>query len=167
MSIANRINFFEEKSKPTDKPKPEPVRHRKLSYNPKLHCKIILPAGGIPKYIPPNPCKSPKVIKCDQTKNNEPQIDKNAVQENMKNMKNLLEQQDIRNVASFRLKDIHQLHFNFDDGSSGDTKSRFAAAKQMFGGGNQANSEAMKIVDNKPVRKDIKKRADIKRTFHE
>ena len=166
MSIANRINFFEEKSKPAEKPQPEPVRKRKLSYNPKLNCRMILPAGGIPKYIPPNPCKSPKVIKCDQTKSNEPQIDRNSVQANMSKMKSLLEQQDIRNVASFKLKDIHQLHFNFDSGE-GDNKSRFAAAKQMFEGGNQANSEAMKIVDNKPVRKDIKKRADIKRTFHE
>ena len=78
-SVANRKQFFEDKSKPVEKPKPIKHHQRKLSCGQKINCKIILPAGGIPKYIPHNRCKSPKTITCDQTKNNEPKIDKKAV----------------------------------------------------------------------------------------
>ena len=82
----------------------------------------------------------------------------------MQKMKTALESQDINRVATFQLKNTSLNMNNFNAGS-GSNHSRFAAAKQKFCG-NQ-NSETMKKLENKPIRKDVKKRADIKKTFHE
>ena len=170
MSIADRIKFFEQNAKKNEKPKLEPVNisnTRRLTLNPMIHGRIIMPAGGIPNYVAPAPRRNTVVVKCDQTKSSEPVIDRNSINANMSKLKAMLEQKDIREVASFKSKDTNQQNCNADDGSSGDAKSRFAAARKMFCGGNEENTKNMEIVDNKPVRNDIKKRSDIGPGFQE
>ena len=78
-------------------------------------------------------------------------------------MKTALESQDINRVATFQLKNTSLNMNNFNAGS-GSNHSRFAAAKQKFNA-NQ-NSDTIKKLESKPIRKDVKKRANIKKIFN-
>ena len=96
-SIAQMVNFFENSSKnvKTIKNAKSPP---KLSIPVQIQQRIIMPAGGIPKYygIPQKQrTKSPNLIKNVEVMKPPEKIDKEKIKNNMQNMKVLLEKNGI------------------------------------------------------------------------
>ena len=110
-SISQMVAMFENNNN-TNNNKPKKPQLKKLITAPgklkiytQLQNKIILPAGGMPKYVAPEPKpKSPKYVHNNvQPIKEEKPIDYDKIRKNMDNMKQLLEKKGIHR-APFRIE---------------------------------------------------------------
>ena len=181
-NIAQLVSFFENSNNKVTKPRKN-ASPKKLNKNNKFIPRIIAPAGGIPMHatIPqsekPKP-KSPKLIKNKEIVNQPPQkIDKEAIKNNMNNMKVLIEKRGIIRKPFIIERSIHQnpkieINQNKEDKQKpidvkiGISNKSIFERKNMFepkkNNNNYINNDK-KIIESKPMRKDIKKKA--KATF--
>ena len=167
-SVAQMVSIFE--SGPTKKPN----NAKKMRSPPRLSVplvippKIIMPYGGIPNYYggapqkkkQPVTHKSPKYIRNVDVNKPPEKIDKEKIRNNMNNMKVLLEKKGV-NKRPFRIAPA-----NYDDNQQDEVfnYNKFLAAKNVFEP-KKENDPNSKVYENKPVRKDVKKKA--KTQFHE
>ena len=163
-SVAQMVAIFESGPKNTKNVKKMRSPPR-LSVPLIIQPKIIMPYGGIPKYYgapqkkehPPQH-KSPKYIRNVDVNKPPEKIDKEKIKNNMNNMKVLLEKKGI-NKRPFRIAPP-----NYYDNQQQDevfNYNKFLAAKNVF---ETKKTKAVnnKIYENKPVRKDVKKKAKTK-----
>ena len=178
MKIAQMVSFFENSSrnvKPTTKHVKSPP---KLTIPVQIQQKIIMPAGGIPKYygVPSKPrTKSPKLIKNVEIAKEPEKIDKEKIKQNMENMKELIVKKGVYK-RPFRIEPPNYNSFNNQQNPNPNqnqnqnqyqnqnqnqpfSQSKFLAAKSVFEPKNN------NVYENKPIKKDVKKKAKI--TFHE
>ena len=165
------VNFFENSSKnvKTIKNAKSPP---KLSIPVQIQQRIIMPAGGIPKYygIPQKQrTKSPNLIKNVEVMKPPEKIDKEKIKNNMQNMKVLLEKKGIPK-RPFRIEPSNYHRQNNQNNNHVNLQQnpqfshdKFLAAKNIF---EPKNKNAInQVYENKPIRKDVKKKAKL--SFHE
>ena len=158
-NVAQMVSFFENSSKNNNKNNVRMNRSPpKLNIPAQFQQKIIMPAGGIPKYygLPQNrqTAKSPKLIVNPAIAKKPEPIDKNKIRNNMNNMKVLIEKKGLPKRPFM----IEPSHYNPNKGIS---HEQFMNTKNMFEPKKTNNMN--KVYENKPVRKDVKKKA--KNTF--
>ena len=151
-SVAQMVSFFESSSKNVKKTqtyKSPP----KLKMPTQFKQKIIMPAGGIPKYYGvPQRNKSPKLVRNVQPPKEPEKIDKQKIKENMDNMIALIEKKGL-NKRPFRIEP------SYSNSNEGYSHNKFMAAKNVFEPKN--NNNMNKVYENKPMRKEVKKKAKI------
>ena len=160
-NVAQMVSFFESSSKANNKNNVKMNRSPpKLNIPAHFQQKIIMPAGGIPKYygVPQNrqPAKSPKIIVNPAIAKQPEPIDKNKIKNNMNNMKALMEKRGLPKRPFM----IEPSNYYIPD--QGYSHEQFMNTKNMFEPKKTNNMN--KVYDSKPVRKDVKKKA--KNTFH-
>ena len=152
-SVAQMVSFFENSSK-NEKKIQNYKSPPKLNMPAQFKQKIIMPAGGIPKYYGvPQRNKSPKLVRNVQPPKEPEKIDKQKIKENMDNMKALIEKKGL-NKRPFRIEP------NYSNSNGGYNHNKFMAAKNVFEPKN--NNNMNKVYENKPMRKDVKKKAKLK-----
>jgi len=176
-SVAQMASIFETQTKnvkPVKKEKSRAKQKLSVQYEPR----IILPLGGIPAYygLPSNTRhKSPKIVKNTEPPKPPEKIDKEKIKNNMNTMKKLLEEKGI-NRRPFRIEppskssnegkitNIYHYNNNKNHNPNPNQKQnqflshdKFAAAKNVFEKKN--NDTVNKAYENKPMRKDVKKKA--------
>ena len=178
-NIAQFVSFFENSKNKESKPK-KIASPKKLNMNNKFIPRIIGPAGGIPMHatIPqsekpkPKP-KSPKLVKNKEFINQPPKkIDKEAIRNNMNNMKVLMEKRGIERKPfiiersnnpkpKIQLNQNNQITQNKQNQNvkMGIGNKSIFERKNMFEPKKSNNDN--KIIENKPIRKDVKKKAKV------
>ena len=175
--VAQMVSFFETTSKAVEKPKKKVKSPPKLIVPAQIKQKIIMPKGGIPSYyaVPQRAKpKSPRYVRNVDVNKPPEKIDKEKIKNNMNNMKVLLEKRGVYK-RPFRIEPPNynnsnnlNANLNQNQNQSNEEKpqfsqSKFLAAKSVF---EKKNEEAVnKVYQNKPMRKDIKKKA--KNAFEE
>ena len=160
-NIAQMVSFFESSSKAINKNNVKMNKSPpKVNIPAHFQQKIIMPAGGIPKYygMPHNKhtAKSPHIIVNPAIAKQPEPIDKNKIKNNMNNMKALMEKR------GFPRKPFMIEPSNYYIPDQGYSHEHFMDTKKMFEPKKTNNMN--KVYESKPVRKDIKKKA--KNTFH-
>ena len=170
-SIAQMVSFFENSSKAVEKPKKKVKSPPKLLVPAQIKQKIIMPKGGIPKYyaVPQRAKpKSPRYVRNVDVNKPPEKIDKEKIKNNMNNMKVLLEKRGVYkrpfiieppnyNSSNNLNVDQNQNQIQNNEQKPQFSQSKFLAAKSVF---EKKNDEAVnKVYENKPMRKDIKKKA--------
>ena len=160
-NIAQMVSFFESSSKAINKNNVKMNKSPpKLNIPAHFQQKIIMPAGGIPKYygMPHNKhtAKSPHIIVNPAMSKQPEPIDKNKIKNNMNNMKALMEKR------GFPRKPFMIEPSNYYIPDQGYSHEHFMDTKKMFEPKKTNNMN--KVYESKPVRKDVKKKA--KNTFH-
>ena len=170
-SVAQMVSFFESSSKAVEKPKKKVKSPPKLVVPTQIKQKIIMPKGGIPTYyaVPQRAKpKSPRYVRNVDVNKPPEKIDKDKIKNNMNNMKVLLEKRGVYK-RPFRIEPPNynnSNNLNVDQSQNQNqnngqkpqfSQSKFLAAKSVF---EKKNDEAInKAYVNKPMRKDIKKKA--------
>ncbi len=163
------VSFFENPSK-NIKPKMSLRSPPKLNIPAQMQQKIIMPAGGIPKYygVPQKQKhKSPRYVRNVDVNKPPEKIDKEKIKNNMNTMKALLEKKGVYK-RPYRIEPPNYNQLNNQNNAEQQpqfSQNKFLAAKSVFEPKNNANTNTNKYYENKPVRKDIKKKA--KFTFQE
>ena len=159
-NVAQMVSFFESNAQANKKNNVKMNRSPpKLNIPAHFQQKIIMPAGGIPKYYGTqnkHTAKSPKLIVNPAIAKQPEPIDKNKIKNNMNNMKALMEKRGLPKKP-FMIEPS-----NYYIPNQGYSHEHFMNTKNMFEPKKTNNTN--KVYESKPVRKDVKKKA--KNTFH-
>ena len=155
-SVAQMVSFFENSSKNTKSIK-NYKSPPKLNIPVQIQQKIIMPAGGIPKYYGPTgkhkQTKSPKIIRNVDVNKEPEKIDNEKIRKNMENMRELLVKKGTYKKP-FRIEPPN--YNNYTNQQQAYLHNRFMEAKNVFETKNK--NPTNNVVENKPIRKDIKKK---------